>query len=342
MTTAPRNGASRSAKVTIKDVAKLAGVAISTTSRVLNGGTASEATRAKVREAARQLNYMPNAAARQLPSGHSNIVALVIDEPSTYLFQDDYIVSILGELSLALSNVGLLPFLALASPEDSESFRRLLSQSGAAGVIVASLHEGHNLAKLLTEFGKPAVFIGRPPTDMHFPYVDVDNYEGGFLAGQVLLERGCRNIAIISGPKDMVTPRERAAGTREALAQHGLEPIAVLSGDYELENGAAAMKRLLQDHPEVDGVVAQSDKLAAGVIRILSEAGKEIPNDIAVVGFDNLQVARLLNPPLTTIEQPLTMVARGATRMLKNHLDTGEWDVRSQTYPVRLVKRTTA
>ncbi|RSX54392.1 transcriptional regulator [Bifidobacterium goeldii] len=328
--------------ITIRDVAKRAGVAVSTASRALGGGSASEATREKVRRAAEELQFVPNLSARRLTGGRSNVVALVAEEPTDFLFRDDFIVGILGQLSASLTRRNLLPFLSLVAPGDVAGFEELMGKSGAEGVVAVSFHEGEQFAGSLRAMDKPIVFIGAPPKGYKAPFVDVDNYDGGYQAGRHLVERGCRNIALIEGPKDMPTPRERTGGFLAALKENNLEPVMVCSGSYEIENGQRSMERILSACPQVDGVFAHSDKIAAGVLQVLDKAGKHIPNDVAVIGFDDLQAARLLNPPLTTVAQPLNVVAEAATDMLVYRLEHGSWKVSSQRFPVRLIVRESA
>ncbi|WP_231129328.1 LacI family DNA-binding transcriptional regulator [Bifidobacterium choloepi] len=327
---------------TIRDVAKLAGVAVSTASRALGGGSASSRTRAKVQEAARQLNFVPNQSARRLTGRRSGVVALVVDESTNALFQDDFISALLGQLGVSLAGAGLLPFLVLAPPDDAEGFRELLGRSEADGVIVASMHEGHHLAGMLEHLDRPVVFIGRPPGKIKCPYVDVDNYGGGYLAGRRLLERGCRRMAVIEGPKDMPTPYDRTAGFTDALAEEGLEPVMKISGSYDMEHGLAAMAAVLEAVPDVDGVFAHSDKIAAGALRVLHQEGRRVPEDVAIIGFDDLQAARLLTPQLTTLAQPLPDMAQAATEMLEHRLEHGEWKVSAQRFPVHLTVRDSA
>lgn len=328
--------------VTIRDVAKRAGVAVSTASRALSGGSASEETREKVRKAAEELQFVPNLSARRLTGGHSNVVALVVDEPTDFLFRDDFIVSMLGQLSISLARKSLLPFLVLVSPGDIDGFEELLGKSGAEGVVAVSFHEGERFSSAMRRMGKPVVFIGTPPKGFKCPFVDVDNYDGGYQAGRHLVERGCQHLAMIEGPKDMPTPHERTSGFLAALEEYGLEPEMVCSGSYEMDNGVRSMERILDSFPNVDGVFAHSDKIAAGVLHVLSKAGRRVPDDVAVIGFDDLQAARLLSPPLTTIAQPLNVVADAATDMLSYRLEHGSWKVSSQRFPVNLVLRESA
>ena len=330
------------ASVTIRDVAKRAGVAVSTASRALSGGSASESTREKVRRAAEELQFVPNPSARRLIGGRSNVVALVVDEPTDFLFRDDFIVGILGQLSVSLASRNLLPFLVLASPGDVGGFEELLNKSGAEGVVAVSFHEDERFLKALRSLGKPIVFVGAPPNGFKCPFVDVDNYDGGYQAGRRLVGRGCRRMALIEGPKDMPTPKERTAGFLAALAEDGLEPVMVCSGSYERENGLRSMERILEVCPDVDGVFAHSDKIAAGVLAALNKAGRRVPDDVAVIGFDDLQAAGLLNPPLTTLSQPLNTVAEAATEMLSYRLEHDAWKVTSQRFPVHLTIRESA
>lgn len=328
--------------ITIRDVAQRAGVAVSTASRALGGGSASLETKKRVLAAAKELNFYPNAAARRLTSGHSNVVALIVDEPTKLLFQDDFLVGILGQLSYSLSEVNLLPFLLLSSPDNEDAFSQLMTKSGADGVIVASMHEGRPMAEYLEKFGKPMVFIGRPPAPLKCPYVDVDNFDGGYLAARHLVERGCRNIAMIEGPKDMPTPRERSAGFMSGMHEMHMEPIVVCSGNYDMMSGQKCMEQILARHPKVDGVFAHSDKIAAGAIHSLHAYGRSIPQDVAIIGFDGLQIADLLTPQLTTLVQPLGDMADAATSMLQYRLQTGHWKVKSQRFPVQLAVRESA
>ncbi|MCH4209513.1 LacI family DNA-binding transcriptional regulator [Bifidobacterium sp.] len=331
--------------VTIRDVARKAGVAVSTASRALGEGSASPATRSKVRQAARELHFVPNMAARQLTSGRSNIVAIVITESPDFAFRDAFISDIVSRLMGSFSKANLLPFLVLIAPTDADGFIRLLRNSGAEGMVVVSFHYSKRFATIIKASGKPTVFVGKPPVGMNYPYVDPDQIQGGYLAGQLLVSRGRRHIAFIEGPVDMQSPAGknlRTEGCVMALKEASLEPVAILPGPYSFEHGIEAMAAILDAHPTVDGVFAQSDQIAAGALHALHQRGKRVPQDVAVIGFDDFHIASATSPRLTTVAQPLTQLAQAATDMLIHRLATGEWKTTVQIFPVTLVTRESA
>lgn len=328
--------------VTIRDVARHAGVSISTASRALGGGSASAKTRTKVQQAAAALHFLPNTAAQQLITGRSNVVAIMITETPDFMFQDAFISSITSQLMNSFTKANLFPFLVLIAPNDAEGFARLLHNSRADGMVVVSFHYSEQFATVIEQFGRPTVFVGKPPLDMDYPYVDPDQLQGGRMAGQVLTARGRRHIAIIEGPTDMHSPHERndrTTGCVRALHDAGLSPIATIPGPYTMRHGIEAAHEVLTEHPEVDGFFAHSDQIAAGVLHLLHQHDRHVPRDISVVGFDNFQAAGLVSPPLTTIAQPLNQLAEAATEMLCARLEQGQWPYRRKIFPVHLVER---
>ncbi|HLU32838.1 MAG TPA: substrate-binding domain-containing protein, partial [Natronosporangium sp.] len=164
---------------------------------------------------------------------------------------------------------------------------------------------------------------GRPGTESDAPYgspwfVDIDNIAGARLAVAHLLARGCRRVATIAGPQDMGAGLARLTGYREACTQAGrpIDETLVAYGDFSEPSGEAAMRELLARHPDLDGVFAASDLMAAGALRVLREAGRKVPEDVAVVGFDDSAVARQTTPPLTTVHQPVDEMGRQMARLL--------------------------
>ncbi|PWG65001.1 LacI family DNA-binding transcriptional regulator [Bifidobacterium callitrichidarum] len=325
--------------VTIRDVAKLAGVAVSTASRALGNGSASAKTRLKVQQAAEALHFVPNQAAKQLTSGKSNIVAIVATEEPDFVFHDAFISGVVSQLATSFASAHLLPFLVLTQPHDAKGFLKLLNGSGAAGAVIVSFHYTKTFADAVKEYGKPVVFVGHPHVSMHYPYVDVDSYQGGYAAGELFAKHGRKRIAIVEGPTDMLTPQLRTEGIVDAARQFGCEIIGTVPGEYSIEHGERGMREILEKHPEVDAVFAHSDDIAAGVYRTLHTAGKRVPEDVSVIGFDNFQTAGVLNPGLTTLAQPLPAMAEAATGMLVERLETGEWKRRAVLFPARLVER---
>lgn len=325
--------------VTIRDVAKRAGVAVSTASRALGNGSASKTTREKVRRAAEELHFVPNPAARQLTSGRSNIVAIAVPERTDFIFKDTFVTGILVELAGAFSERHMLPFLALTELHDTDSLERLLHDSAADGVVVLSFHYSRELAQVFHDFDKPTVFIGQPFPRMRYPYVDVDNEGASYHAAKLLIERGRKNIAIIAGPNDMVTPKQRTIGCSDGLADHGIEPLTVIPGDYTAEHGFEACEKILEQYPEVDGIFAQSDQIAMGVLQALARHGRRVPDDVSVIGFDDFSIAMTTDPKLTTFAQPLRDMAQAIAEMLCWRLKHGEWNAMAQVLPATLVER---
>jgi DNA-binding LacI/PurR family transcriptional regulator len=185
------------------------------------------------------------------------------------------------------------------------------------GVLLASLHGDDPLPSTLERAGVPAVLVGRPPGEVAASYVDADNRGGARLAVDHLARRGRRRIATITGPQDMGVGQDRLDGYLDGLAAAGLAGDLVEAGDFTEEGGAAAMARLLaRPGPPVDAVFAASDLMAAGALRALRAAGRRVPDDVAVVGFEDSAVARYTQPPLTTVRQPIEEMGRQATRLL--------------------------
>jgi DNA-binding LacI/PurR family transcriptional regulator len=187
------------------------------------------------------------------------------------------------------------------------------------GVLLASLHGDDPLPGILERAGVPAVLVGRPAGPTLATYVDADNRGGARKAVDHLVARGRRTIATISGPLDMAVGLDRLEGWRDGLAAAGLEAAGDLveAGDFTEEGGAAAMGRLLERPGcPVDAVFAASDLMAAGALRRLRAAGRRVPDDVAVVGFEDSAVARYTQPPLTTVRQPIEEMGRQATRLL--------------------------
>lgn len=327
---------------TIRDVARKAGVAVSTASRALGNGSASTKTRLKVQHAAEELHFVPNPAARLLTSGRSNIVAIVVTESPEFVFKDAFTSGMVSLLMNSFAQERLLPFLVAVDSGDAVDFDRLLRNSGADGMVIVSFHYSKKYSKVVQDFGRPTLFVGKPPSGMNYPYVDADQVQGGYIAGQVLMKRGRRHIAIIEGPKDMRSPKEvnnRTQGCLQALAAYNAAPIATVSGPYNEDHGIEAMEQILKRAPEVDGVFAHSDQIAAGVLQYLHHQHKRIPDDISVVGFDDFQIANAVSPRLTTIAQPLYDMAQAATEMLTYRLKKGSWKTNAQIFPVHLVER---
>ena len=319
--------------VTLEEVASRARVSRATVSRVVNGDRrVAEPSRAAVEAAVRELGYVPNRAARSLVTRRSDSVAVVIPEPSAQLFGDPFFPRILRGISDALAEESMqLVLLMPQARSDEERVERYLAAGHGDGVMLISLHGSDPLPAALRRHGIPLVVGGRPP-GTGVAYVDVDNRSGAGMAVLHLVEQGRRRVATIAGPQDMAPGADRLAGYLEVLAGTGQATghELVETADFTVEGGRAAMERLLDRAPALDAVFVASDLMAVGALAALRAAGRSIPDDVAVVGFDDSPLASTTEPPLSSIRQPIEEMGREMTRLLMH-------DIRSPGGPPRRV-----
>jgi len=323
-------------------VAALTGVSRATVSRVVNGSPGvSPVVRSQVERAVAKLGYVPNRAARSLVTRRADSVALVVSEPHARFFSEPFFAGMVRGVSAVLSEAGVQLLLLIAQdltdrpgdhpggppePPGRGRLERYVVGGHVDGVLLASLHGDDPLPAALERAGVPAVLVGRPsarggpPVDRaQTSYVDADNRGGARMAVAHLAARGRRRIATITGPLDMGVGLDRLDGYRDGLATAGLaaDPVLAEPGDFTEEGGAAATARLLaRPGPPIDAIFAASDLMAAGALRALRAAGRRVPEDVAVVGFEDSAVARYAQPPLTTVRQPIEEMGRQATRLL--------------------------
>lgn len=338
--------AASAAVPTLEVVAQRAGVSRSTASRVLTGATnVSPAAREAVLRASAELGYLPNRAARSLVTRRTDSVAFVVSEPEDRFFSDPFFGSVLRGAHTEISRAGLqLIFVVTGDEVERKQFLNFASAGHVDGVVLISLHENDPMPHKLQQAGIPVVLVGRPlPDDGQTAYVDADNFGGGRLAAKHLIKRGCQRIVTIAGPDDMAASRDRLEGFDLELAAAGRkrpESYAV-HGDFSATGGAAAMRHLLEKVPDLDGVFAANDLMAAAATQVLQRAGRRVPEDVAVVGYDDVPVAAVSHPPLTTVAQPMEAMGRTMARMLLDKLE-GRPITRSIVLPTELVIRTSA
>ncbi|MFF9813095.1 LacI family DNA-binding transcriptional regulator [Streptomyces sp. NPDC014006] len=327
---------------TLDEVAERAGVSRSVASRALNNAPhVSRAKREAVERAVRHLGYVPNPTARALATRQTGAAALVVSGEDPSIFADPFFARVIVGASAALEEADLHLMLCLAATERARKrVAELLRSKGVDGAMLMALREDDPLARMIDDAQVPVVFGGRPVGSAPRWYVDVDNVGGAREATEYLLSLGRRRVAAICGRLDTGAGRARYRGYRDAMLGAGLDPFPPREGDFTEAGGAAAMAGLLAEHPGVDGVFAANDNMAAGAMRTLREAGRRIPADVAVVGFDDLAVARIADPPLTTVHQPIEDLGREMARMLVA-LVNGQ-DPTPLILPTRLVSRASA
>ncbi|WP_030681931.1 LacI family DNA-binding transcriptional regulator [Streptomyces sp. NRRL B-1347] len=305
---------------TLEEVAARAGVGRGTVSRVINGSPRVSAhTRAAVEEAVAELGYVPNTAARALAANRTDSIAVVVPEPESRFFAEPYFSDIIHGVGVALADTDLQLLLTFAGGDrERRRLAQYLSAHRVDGVLLVSVHADDPLPDLLQQLEIPAVISGRRRADEPLASVDSDNFAGARAAVTHLLARGRRRIATITGRLDVYGAQRRLDGYRDALAEAGYEPDEALTApaDFTEEGGRRAMADLLARRPDLDAVFAASDVMAAGARQVLRRAGRRIPDDVALVGFDDSAIARHMDPPLTSVRQPIVEMGRVMTDVL--------------------------
>jgi LacI family transcriptional regulator len=330
---------------TIYDVARLAGVSTATVSRALNGtGQIAPATREAIEAAVAQLGYEPNTAARSLVTRSTQTIALLLPDISNPFY--DALVSGIQRRALEAGHTMLL-CTTEGDPEREEQYLNLLRAKQVDGVLVDGLVLPPDRVARFVRNGLPIVCLDRDVDSASVPLVQVDNRLGARMATEHLLSLGHRRIAHVAGAPELGISEERIAGYDEALLDAGIRPdVALLAvGSFTEEGGCEAMKALLAS-TDLTAAFAANDLSALGVMNAIVESGRRVPDDVSVVGFDDLRLSSFTTPPLTTIRQPALEIAERATRLLldlargrparqRRHVLPPELVVRASTAPPR-------
>ena len=328
---------------TLAEVAREAGVSIATASRALNNSASvSDGAYQRVCDAATRLAYVrqraPAATVRRGPGA----VAVVVHTEHRRLFGDAFyhrLITAAGA-ELALCDVPLLVVSVTAA--SLPTVGRYLHGGHVDGVIVVGDHGPHPLAGSLPAAGLPVAVIGRPLGPSRAPYFDADNRGSARHGVEHLLGAGRRGIVHVAGPPDLAAGADRLAGYRDALRGAHLPASPVAYGDFTPAAGAYAMELLLHQRPRLDAVFVASDAMAAGALRALARTGRRVPDDVAVVGFDDDPVALQVSPALTTVRQPIEELGRLAVRRLLRGTGAVEPGPAATVLPTSLVVRGTA
>ncbi|MEV4311200.1 LacI family DNA-binding transcriptional regulator [Actinocrispum sp. NPDC049592] len=338
---------SQSDRPTLEDVAAYAGVSRSTASRALNEESyVSPKAREAVLAAARDLGYSPNQAARSLVTKRTGAVALVLSEPESKVLDDPYFLTVMRAAFRELANRGSqMLVMFVDTRDDIPRTMKFLDGGHVDGALVFAPHSGDPLPTALKLLRVPIVFGGRPGNAGRGLYtVDYDNVAGARYAVEHLLARGRRKIVTVSGSPDHPAAADRLSGWQQTLTDNGLPTEGfVESGDFTQNGGETAMTRLLERVPDLDGVFAASDPMAAGVLQALRAAGKRVPEDVSVVGFDdNPSIAPTLTPPLTSVHQEPAEQVREMILILLDLLSGETPAAQRKVLPVSLTVRSSA
>ncbi|MFB7191852.1 LacI family DNA-binding transcriptional regulator [Streptomyces sp. NPDC056230] len=346
----PTPDSPRDARPTLEAVAALAGVSRATASRVVNGGAGvRQPLVEQVRKAIEELGYVPNHAARTLVTRRNGAVAVIIDEPEFRIFSDPFFSQQIRGISRELNAYdSQLVLLLVEGSGDFDRVARYLAGGHVDGALAFSLHTDDELPAIIRRFQVPTVYGGRPgrpgaASELAVPYVDCDNRGGAAEAVRHLTSLGRRRIAHIAGPRDQTSALDRVDGYLDVLP--GSDPALLVEGDFTVEGGARAMARLLERRPDLDAVFAANDLMASGALRVLREHGRRVPQEVALVGFDDMvSIAESTEPPLTTIRQDVEGMGRLMVRMLMRQLngEGGDDEPESLITPTELVRRASA
>ena len=351
----PAGGTVRSGRrPTLEQVAKVAGVSRATVSRVVNQVESVDPDiRAVVEQAIAEIGYVPNRAARTLVTGRTGTVGLVVSEPrreppqggplASHVYADPFfgriVAGVLGELGPRRMHPMLIHVDSAAAR--TELLARL-EQRDLDGVALVSVWPDDPLPGLLAASGAPAVLFTRAAQPAPVSYVDVAHGTGAALAADHLHGRGCRRVVTVSGPGHLPAGQDRLTGFRAAMARHGQPDVVSAEGGFTLAGGQQAMARLLAEVPDLDGVFAGNDLMAQGALLTLAEQGRRVPEDVAVVGFDDSAVALACHPPLTTVRQPVEEMAAELARLLLGRIEDPGQEPTSVVFDPELILRASA
>ena len=324
---------------TIYDVSKLAGVSLATVSRVMNGTSpVREKTRTKVLDAMRSLGYRPNAMAKGLASSKSYSVGILVSELHGPFF--GMIMSAI-ENQLRQHDIHAV-FAAGHNSEKSEKDATEFLISKRCDALIAfteSLNDDYIVQT--NQKGPPIAIISRKIDCLPENCFSIDNFQGGYMATEYLINKGHKSIAYISGPLDNQISQERFSGHLSALKHFGLEQKRALSfqGNLQVSGGEEGMRQLLQNAHKFTALACANDEMAIGAIASAKQAGLHLPNDISIIGFDDVSFGMYIDPQLTTVKYPINTVAEAAAHWVLNTIYGKDMPMGNRDFALSIVER---
>ncbi|AXK16844.1 ribose operon transcriptional repressor RbsR [Bacillus cereus group sp. N11] len=319
---------------TIKDVAKLAGVSVATVSRVLNkNGYVHEDTLKKVERAIEMLDYKPSTVARSLYNKKSRLIGLVVPNIVNPFFP---------EVARAVEDVAHKQGYTVVLCNSDESLEKekqyidVLRQNNVDGFIVATNPQNSiNYMNLSV----PVVAIDRMFNE-RIPTVYADNYAGSQDATRLLIDKGCKHIAHIRGPRDVSTANERFEGFVDIITQNNLSYM-IAESTFDPANSARVAMELLEEYPHIDGIVAGNDLIAIGIVKAALQKGMAIPDDLQIIGFDGISLTEMMYPSITTVAQPIYEMGKIATELLLEQMEGNALEEKHYRLPIKIIERNT-
>lgn len=332
--------------MTLEEIAKLASVSRSTVSRVINNHpSVSDEVRERVWQVIEEQDFHPNTAARMLAGRRSRMLGLVIPQALSEIFSDPYFPLLIQGISAACDARQHYLMLSLLQMQSADAYRRIIQGGHLDGLIVASAFLDDSFVQRLQQDDFPFVLIGRQPSRLDINTVDADNSHGAMMAAQHFARIGYTRIATITGPLNMVASVDRRDGFLAGLRLAGLSISdgQVIEGDFSEQSGYDGMMRLLMlgasQRPQA--VFVASDRMAIGALKAARAAGLRVPDDVALIGFDDIPMASAVEPTLTTVRQPIERLGYTAAAVLIDLLAAAEGSGRPQrvVLPTELVIR---
>jgi LacI family transcriptional regulator len=330
-------------RLTLDEIAKLAGVSRATVSRVVNDYPhIKPEVRERVQAIITKTGFQPNLIARSLASDRSGIIGLVIPNTPRMVFTDPFFPTLIQGITQAINKrrLTLSLFLFHSKDEETRTIRSILNTGLLDGLIITADRKEDSFVPRFIEQGVPFVLIGRPETNMTITYVDTDNVAGGYLATEHLIKLGRKRIALI-GANENTAGDDRVLGYRNALHDYGytLDTELIAYGDFSPQSGYEAMKSILANQQSPDAVFVASDTMALGALRAIREAGLRVPEDMSVIGFDDLPPAVQSDPPLSTVRHPIEQLGVTAVELLSKMLNEEDVPSTHTILPATLVIR---
>ncbi len=320
----------------ISDVAKLAGVSSATVSRVINGtARVNEEKARRVLEAINETGFKPNEIARSLYKKSSRIIGYIV--PS--------ILNIfLNEIGRAIEDEafqnGYKMILCNSdeNPQKEAAYINMLSSMNADGIIITANNE--HLDEEIRSCPLPVVVLDKSAGTSYTASVQSDNYSGGRISTEHLVECGCRHVVLMRGPQKYSSSQQRFLGYVDACNEHGIQPLFINS-QYSFSDGLECSRELLERFPNTDGILASSDMVALSLYKVLCEQGRRVPDDMMIVGYDGVELSSLMTPALTTVAQPIEEIGRLAAKLIIDQVANNTIEQRENILPVSLKIRQT-
>ncbi|PLR82920.1 LacI family transcriptional regulator [Bacillus canaveralius] len=325
---------------TIKDVAKKANVSIATVSRIVNNQTGfSEKTKRKVLDVIEELGYQPNAVARGLINKRTHTIGVLFPKFSGML-----VTEFLSGIEKAANEQGssVIVCHTESNGEKTMKYLQLLNEKRIDGIIFTSEVLKDEYYQYIKKMKVPMVLLSTESYVYPVPYVKVNDRHAAYTATQYLIQKGHKKIAMISGNKDdIIAGKPRIDGYINAMTDNGLpvnDKYIINSKSFAFQDGVEGLEALMRQAPGVTAVFAASDEIAIGALSKAYQLGIKVPDDLSIIGYDNLSIAEMSAPPLTSVAQPLAEMGEMATKMLFEMMETGQ-SVESRIMPHQIIER---